>query len=840
MKTIYSFRLLWWFMHLFIGGISAQILFIPAGKAQTRPSENLSASTSTISSSVRLHGVVKEQASNASVPFATVALRQGSATIPVKGTITDTAGRFVLENIRPGSYILEISYLGYRKFVMDPLTIESGSPEANIGQIQLQSEVNQLKEIKVVGNKPFIERVENKFILNVANSVVGSGASAIEVLERAPGVFIGGGNVSVQGKPALILVDGKAIQLSGESLADFLKGFSSDNILTIEIITEPSAKYDASAGAVINIRTKKGLSEGLNGTANFSLGSSIYPKYTAGTSFNYRKNAINVFGSYNYGNNISMRRRRENSLFQSEQSSSPLQALETNGEDKTSGQTHTTRLGIDYQLARKHVVGLTADVNFYKQNINGSSTTGFITPPVTTDSILQTSSQRHTDHSLFIVNLNYKGSFGKSGNTLETNIDYGRDSYQSTSEFRGNITIPESASTHFSQGLQNLPNYSIWFTTYKLDYEQSLPGKIMLEAGAKTTFAKTDNRLQINTRDSEETNWKPDPRSNIFLYEENINAIYLNLKKEIHKWNINVGARVEQTRAKIHSVTSNQLINRNYANLFPNVSLWKDLSKKHRTSFSFTGGLRRPSYNNLNPFLLYTNQYIYYQGNPYLNPEINYRFSISHTYNKKITTTLNYFISRNLFYETLEQEPNSRITRYFYDNLAQGHTYGININFPIQFTDWWESSNNVFASYGKTRDNNFLGIQLNEASYGMYINTSHQFSLPHGFKLDLTATYLSTYRFATNIQLPNLYANAGFQKEVLKQAATIRVVFNDIFWSRLYRYQTHSAVQNQEGRNYTDSRMIRAAFTYRFGNKNVLSRKRSKGSEEEKSRALNE
>ena len=783
-----------------------------------------------------LTGLIQEQNSRATaIPFATVTLLQSADSSFVKGAITDGDGHFKIEDVDSGSYRLVVSFVGFQKFTGQPFTVGT-EPQYDAGSIGMLAEAKQLTEVKVVGSRPFVEKRPDGFVVNVENSVVSSGNTAIDVLERSPGVLVAdNGNVSVQGKATMVLIDGRQVQVSGESLNALLKSLKSDNIATIELITQPSAKYDSFAGAIINIRTKKNTKPGFNGNLNLGMTQSIYTKYTGGGSLNYKAGKLSLFGNYSHANNRSWRQSEEQSQFLNQEG--PAQLL-TNTEARSQNQSHTGKLGLDYFLSDKHVVGVSADGNLFRNSTNQFSTTNFSRPAATLpDSILETTGNRSSRQNFIAYNLNYKGTLDTNGRSIEVNLDYGHDYYASDSRYTGRIRTMNPEFRQYRNGLQNLPTYTTRFTTYKADYTLPLRNGLTVEIGAKAAFVRTRNDVRFNVQLADGGPWQPDfGRTDNFIYDENINAGYVNFRKTIGKWQLQTGLRAEQTRADINSVATNSLIRRRYTNLFPNLFVERSLGEKHQMSFSFRREIDRPSYSNLNPFILYTNQYTYFQGNPYLNPAKAFVFALSHTINNGLSTTLDYSYQKDAFYETFEQFQDTKVTRHFFTNLATAAAVGLNVNFPVRLRKWWESSTNVYGSYGKVNDNNFLGNRLDIVSWGYYASSVHTITLARGCKADVGLYYQGPFRYATTTQLSTYNLNVGLQKSLWANKASLKINANDIFWTRRYGTRTLAANQNVRDISYRDTRLIRATLTYKFGTKNLNLRQRNVGSEAEQNR----
>ncbi|PWK18082.1 outer membrane receptor protein involved in Fe transport [Arcicella aurantiaca] len=798
----------------------------------------------TMSSLVRLYaqdntrvlGTIKESNSENTVGFANVLILQSKDSSMLKGVMADGNGAFVFENIMKGSYLIKISFIGYQQFYSPSFVIQGDGKEVDLGKISLNTESKVLNEVKVVGNKPLVERQIDRFVLNVENSVVGAGSTSLEVLERAPGVLVGdNGSVSLQGKTTMIMVDGKQIQLSGEGLNNFLKSLKSDNIAKIELITQPSAKYDSFAGAVIDIKLKKGVNQGFNGNVNLGLSQSIYTKYTGGGNFNFKEGKFNFFANYNQSFNKSQRISWQDSRFPI---NSSLYSLYTDSKNESSSRSHSYKLGFDYNLAANHVLGLSVDGSIYGGDNEKYATTDFRKSVSLRDSTLETISTSTMKEDFRTYNLNYKGTLDSNGKELEINIDYGKDNYSSDALFLGRMRIPpQSEASNFRQGLRNRPSYITEFNTYKIDYTQAINQSLKMEAGAKSSFVTANNLILVDLQTKENGMWEPDTKRNDnFVYKENINAAYVTFAKSVGKWQIQTGLRVENTNIELNSYSTQSFTKKDYTNLFPNFLAETNLSENHQLAFAFRRDITRPSYDQMNPLTFYTDQYTYSQGNPNLNPSKSYNFSLTHTYAGKITTTFDYSVTNDMMYETTEQIPSTKVVRHFIGNLAKSTDYGLNVNFQVAITKWWQTSNNIYGSVGKVTDNNFLGNKLDIASSGYYFNSTHNIALPKGYKMDVYVNYLGQYIVATNTQLPRFYMNVSFQKSIWKKQGSLKLNLNDIFWSRQYTYRTLSATQNIEGSNYADTRLVRLTLTYKFGNKKLSTRQRNSGSDEVQSR----
>lgn len=779
-------------------------------------------------------------------PFesASILLLRGTDSSVLKSSLPDANGVAVFENIIPGEYLLRISAAGFAEYYSTLIRVSLDNPVHNLPIVKLQPRSTSLKEVTVTAKKPFIQKLSDRLVVNVENSIISAGSSAMDVLERSPGVNVNQNDViSLRGKQGvIIMVDGKPSNMTGADLANYLRGLPSAALDRIDIITNPSAKYDAAGNSgIIDLRMKKDQRLGVNGTATMGYGQGIYPKANAGATFNYRNKKINVFGNYNYSYRVGLnhlfldRNFYENGVYQGGD-------LKDNY-SKSPFSNNTARLGMDFFASKKTIIGFVINGNFnsYKRNADNNSI-------VIDDQKLRASTFRslatNDDHGRNIVgNLNFKHTFDSSGRELSVDLDYG--SYRSSS-------ITRNASQYFKVNGETLqPDYildgdqdgKLNFKTAKLDFTNPLKGNAKLEAGFKTSFVSSDNDAKFFDMSSgvpqNDVN-----KTNHFLYKETNNAGYLNFSKEFKKFDIQAGLRGEHTSLKTDQRIGAQKFDSSYFQLFPSAFFNYHVKEDQTIGISVSRRIDRPGYSQLNPFLFLIDPTTYATGRPGLRPQLTWSYELSYTL-KKINFALNYSHTRDNQNVTLarftEVFPNipspSNVTVQVPINLSSSDYFGLSISAPVQLTKWWTMVNNADVYYQKF-NGKFSGTNLDRGKPAADLRTNNSFTFKKGWAAELNANLNTGGQDGFMVAKPQWALSAGVQKSVLKNKGTVRLNITDIFWTNLPRATITYDNYVEKWRAERETRVANLSFTYKFGNNKVqAARRRTTGSEEERQRA---
>ncbi|MGZ3838503.1 MAG: TonB-dependent receptor domain-containing protein [Flavisolibacter sp.] len=792
--------------------------------------------------SSRISGTVRDEQGKA-LPAATASLLKAKDSSLVKVAISDKEGRYEFENIREGRYILSVSSVGYRKSVSAGFEVRDSNvvtPGMTLAQIS-----KDLSAVVVTAQKPFVETKLDKTVVNVDASPTSAGATALDILEKSPGIMVDNdGNISLRGKQGVIvMMDGKQTYLSAADLANLLKNMPASALDQIEIMTNPSSKYDAAGNSgIINIKTKKGKNNGFNGSLMLGMTSSIYtvdgttyllPKSQSSFNFNYRKNKINFFGNYN-PNFLEGRGTLtfENRFLDDSKNITGYNNTETRF--KFGNNNHTLKLGLDWYADKKNVWGIV---------LNGFTFMGHPTPVTVADLSdashnLESRLVSHTTNDIKFqnggINLNWKHSYDSTGKELTADFDYVRYSNVSDMVLTTSYYDSDLQPTGISHLKGHLPS-NIDIYTFKSDYTHPFKGG-KIEAGIKLSYVKNDNG--VNYQKLVGDKWETDiQRSNHFIYDENINAAYLNYNKQIKKWTLQAGLRIENSVAHGNQVVTNQKFKKDSTNLFPTVFTSYALNKNNTLTLSYGRRITRPNYQDLNPFTYFLDTLSYRRGNIYLRPQYTHNIELSHSFMGKYITTLNYNTTDDVISQLIKPEPNSKIRYLTPDNVAKFDNMGISITAPVTLAKWWNINlfTNLFNNHYKGVYDN---VRIDMSFTSFMVNLTNNFTISKGFTAELSGFYRHKGVNNLTVMDPIYQMSLGLQKQVMKGKGTVRLNLRDPFaWQEFQGLNDYGQVYGRF-HFHPDSRQVTATFTWRFGNsgQNNQPRRRNSSSQDEQSR----
>jgi len=797
----------------------------------------------------KISGTVTDAAGKP-VEAATVQILKADNKALVKAAVTGRQGDYEIEKLVAGKYIVSVSAVGFVTTASAITEISASKTTAAVPAIKLAAGTTELGGVTVTGRRPLVEQKIDRMVINVEAAPTNAGSTAMEVLEKSPGVSVSNdGAISLKGKQGVIvMMDGKPTYLSPADLATVLKNLPASALDQIEIMTNPSAKYDASGNSgIINIKTKKSRADGFNGsiTTGGTLGfykrapSLLTPfKQTTSLNLNYRKGKMNLFGSYNYNyregkSDLDLTRK----FF--EKSGALNSTSSSNTDFDFRNNNHTMKLGLDYYADKKNVIGVVVSgFGFFGRPKSFSAQT--ISNP---DGSVQSTLISHTATKLtffnYSANINYKHTFDSTGRELTADIDYlgydntsksmlTTDVYNASQAHTGNLTLRGDI-----PGLINI--YSA-----KADYTHPLKKDMRLEAGFKLSYVNNDNKVDYERNDG--VGWVPDARSNHFIYDENINAVYLSVNKKWKKWSTQAGLRMENTNAKGRQVLNDSGFTRHYTSLFPTMYLNYEANKNHTFTLSYGRRIERPNYQDLNPFVWFLDSLSYRQGNPYLLPQYSNNIELRHTLKGGLTTSVNYTITNNVISQILKQNTEKRITFLTTDNVAKFRNIGISVNAPFKPWSWWNVNAfvNVFNNrYTGSYYNSFTDKNdpLNISYTSFMINISNSFTFKKGWSAELSGFYRAKGVEQLSVGEPMYFMGMGVQKTVLKGSGTLRMNLRDPFHWQVYRGSTVYSDIDVRVYNKWDNRSLTLTFSYRFGKSTVpQARRRNSGTSEEQNR----
>ncbi|MBL7728527.1 MAG: TonB-dependent receptor family protein, partial [Dinghuibacter sp.] len=555
----------------------------------------------------------------------------------------------------------------------------------------------------------------------------------------------------------------------------------------------------------------------------------------AGGNINYRKGKVNLFGNYNYGKR---RTAEQLDLFREVKNGSSVTQFEQYAFSPTKRQSHTAKLGVDVQLGKNTSFGVVADgLLASNKDINNYSRTKIGSGASVVDSSIEVTTNKITDTRSGSVSLNFRHRFGAKGGELSFDADrsfFKRDGDEYLDNFyylQFDKTQPHKAPLF----LRNHAISEIGITVAKLDYSVSLGEKNgKLEAGLKHSRVKGDNDLRFDSLSS--GNWVKDPsKTNHFLYDEMVNAAYINYSGQFKKWEVTTGLRAEQTISEGNSITLSNVVKRNYLQFFPSVFLSYAHSDNHQFSMAYSRRVQRPNYEKLNPFIFFLDQYTYQQGNPYLQPSVSDNMELSYTWKQFLTTTLGWQRIADPSITVTEQDDNTKVTYAIDRNLNTQHAYSFGVNAGLPVTQWWNTQNNAQAFYlgFKYQDAN---NNLNAGRLAFQFNSSNNFTLGKGWTAELNGSYQSPLQYGIFKLKPQWEIGAGVKKEIMKKRASIRLSVDDFFNTSIGRISTNYQNMNIRFIENSYNTIARLTFTMKFGKQDAQNRRRNAAAAEEKSR----
>jgi iron complex outermembrane recepter protein len=784
------------------------------------------------------------------VESATVELLRNGDSMLVKTALTDRAGLAEFDRLSPSQYLVRVSAVGFAPKYSESFSINESSAAYSLPAISLTTRTNQSMEgVTVTAKKPFIQKLSDRIVVNVENSMVNVGSSALDVLERSPGITVDQNDaISLRGRAGvIIMIDGKPSPLSTADLANYLRGLPSNAIERIDIITNPSARYDAAGNSgIIDIRMKKDQRLGMNGTLTAGYGQGLYPKTNAGTTFNYRNKSVNIFGNYTYNYRKNLNHLIINRNFYKN-------GVLTGSDDKDNlgimpSNAHNARLGADFFPSQKTIIGFVVNTNFNHFRRRAEIGT-MVNDQDNQPDFRFLSIGTNNDHiKNSVANLNFKHRFDSTGRELTADVDYGifnSGSLTRTSSSFYNLNGTPKSEDDILDGDQQ---GKLKLRTAKADYVNPLKKGAKFELGFKTSYVSSDNDAKFFNVYPGQTE-VDSTKTNRFFYEEYNNAGYVNYSKDAKKYSFQLGLRGEHTNVKTRQVKGDLRNTLDYFRLFPSAFFNYKLKEDKTLGASVSRRIDRPGYGQLNPFLFQIDPSIYGTGNPFLKAQMTWSYELSYTV-KNLNFTLGYSHTtdpQNMVLSpildvipTFEITPgkDSNITVQIPVNLTSSDYLGITATTPIRITKWWNMINN-FNLYYNQFNGNLGGSQLNNGDPAANIRSNNTFTLKKGWSAELNANLNTGGRYGYSVAKPQWGVAVGAQKTVMKGKGTLRLNVTDIFWTNLPKATvTYEGRYVEHWHAFRETRVANLGFTYRFGNNKVqAARRRTTASEEERQRA---
>ncbi len=759
-----------------------------------------------------LRGSIVEENGQA-VGFANVAVIETASGKVVTGAIADLDGLFQIKTPAAGQYRLKVNGLGYLEYLSPSFDIARANASKDFGKLQLKPDVQTLREVQVQALRPTVTTHPDKMVVSVENTAMAAGNTAFDVLAKSPGVWVDqDGNIQLNGKGGVqVMLNGRQSYLSGKELQSLLQGMAAENLKDLEIITNPSSRYDAEgASGIININLKKGKETGMHGSVYGGYQYNSLSTFTSGAEISHKKGNWSSFGSVNLNDRMRYRDMEMDRVFMGKEGS--LAKFTQKGYQQMERLEPSLRLGTDYDLNENHSVGGFA--NFYLSENEMAFNTA---------SVLRTEQNRYIDatntskgnYANKTSNVHYMGKLDTVGTQLSADLDYVRIDNTEKASFLNTFAPALNATPDSMQLLrnENPARYNIYAA--KVDFTKQLSKAAKLELGAKASHVTSDNELRFfEMNDEQET--QDSKRSNHFIYKENIYAAYASLSATLSDaWSLQAGLRAEQTNSSGNSLTKREKNDRSYLNFFPTLFVQQQVNENYQVGYKYSRRISRPYYENLNPFIFYVDPYSYIQGNPKLRPQYINSFEMTHTYQQRYNLVLGYALTKDFIGEVPEQNAETNVTVFQQRNIRDLKSANATLVAPIKVSDKWEISNNLTGMY-QQYTTMAQGEAVVKDQFSVIANTNHTLLLPHGFRMEASANYQSAMVFGLYNISPQAWLDAGIKRSFLDDKLSVSLNVSDIFKSRWMVVDSEMNGNKNTITQYQGQQDVRLNLNYRF------------------------
>ncbi len=767
-----------------------------------------------------LSGRITDQ-KKAAVPFASLGLMQGSGY--VSGSISNEHGYFKLAYAFKNrvKYTIKVSSVGYQ-----PLSFDFVYPDtALLRNIVLKEEHNTLNTVNITTTRPLIERKTDRYIVNVEGSVLANGNTGLEVLQKSPGIWVGGdGSIKIKGNQSVMVMINDVVQRMSESdLAEYLRTLRSEDISKIEIISSPPSEFEAAgSGGIIHIILKKARKDGLLGSVSAQYRQQVErPAYGGSSSLNYKIKNLYLSGSLSAGKD-------ESEYIATNRISYPNEDYYSSKTERYNNNKRLMyRLGLAYDLSANQSIGVQSVQTIGKLDqyfdtgitfTGGQSLTG------------AARSEWFRRPSLNGTTINYSLKTDSLGSGLKILGDYIYSTKTERNDFSSVYTLPEKNSTYRN----NTPNLTNLFSV-QTDFTRIFNHEVSFKTGLKFAATKRDNEV-LNETYMDGT-WQINrDLSNRFIYKEYLSMAYASLEKSLHKLSVKAGLRAEHTNMNGNSLTGNERFKRSYFSLFPSVFVsWKlSVEKNHAIFFSYSRRLQRPSFADLNPYRLQFDDYLTQLGNANLLPEYTQKFEAGAIFWKGISADVYYSITTDKIAQLASPVANN-VIEYQTRNFNSSKEYGFSLNAPVKILKWW-TTNNSLAAYNLRYALN--GYQIRQTT--LYARSQHTFLVRNLADFDLSADYRSPFvRANTNVAY-QFVTDLGVSRRFVNKSVLLRLYVSDLLNTAREKDYTEFAATRIDFYQKRPTRTFSFTMSYNFSSGKKFSNKKiEQSNEEEKNRIGN-
>lgn len=761
------------------------------------------------------------------IPYSAVALINPENQQIEKGTICNENGEYRIDQVAEGEYNLSVRMMGYETSKSELLKLNSKT--RTVEKIIVLKELTQaIDEVVVAAKKEFVEQSIDKTVINPNASITNATENVYEILKKVPGVTIDqDDNISLKGKAGIVvMIDEKPTNLSSKELASILKGMMGKDVKNIEIIENPSARFDAEGNSgIINIKTNHNRAPGFNGNVFGGLNFVRTMGENAGINLNLNQGKFNLYGDYSFndwsGRYIMEVKRR----FMNEEMNGASQITKNN--NTSNGNAHNYKAGADYFLAKNQVISVMIKRNtgFYNNDDNGTTT--FRNKIAQTDSSLVNAAKRENTWRRSTYNVNYKWDIDSLGTYLTADADYAHLIFDSENDQQSKYFNSNGNELYKTTNLLSKQNSTIDILSSRIDFTHPINSVYSYEAGLKTSFVKTNNNANMVGYFSQDDN---------FIYHENIQALYVSGKAKFEKTTIQLGLRMENTQSKGNSVSTQQINKNNYLRLFPSVFVQQKLTPDQNLGIRYSYRIGRPNYHSLNPFIWMIDPFTYNQGNPLLSPQFTHSAALNHNYKSMFMTSVGFNYTSDLFTDVIIQNDETKAIYQTSQNFGNAIDFNVSETVQLEVQKWWRLNATATGIYKEVNSNLASGKQFKQWSYMVHANNN--ITLPYKIGLELSGSYRSKQLHGNFTMKPRYNIDLGVQRKIMKDKGVLKASLSDIFDTSSGGAFTKYENVDMDVKNKFETRRFSFSFSYRFGKNDFKTRSnRATSSSEEENRS---
>ncbi len=781
----------------------------------------------------KLKGTIIDSRSREPLMFASIVLSRAQDSTMVSGSITDEKGKFFMEQLPPGNFYLTVNYIGYNRQSFNSIKITFREPEFDMGIIEVAPVAQTLESVTVEANRSLMETGLNRRVINVAQELTSIGGTAVDVMQNIPSVSVDfEGNVSLRGNSNVtILIDGRPSSLTGLSGSEALQQIPAAMIERVEVITNPSARYNPEGtSGIINVVLKKQRRPGYNGL--LTLNAATADTYSGTLNFNYKYNKWNIF------TNLSGRFSDTESFGNSQRQTFFGQAVNFM-DQKTTGlegmNSVNGQLGADYSFNDRNILTVSSRFNNWERTSDDLTRYSIYQDIINPGNLFKLDNFNSMMSNSFTHQLNYKRTYAQRVREFNADINFSHRTMDRRENFlqqfyENNFDTPKDQLLRERSMMDN----NNWSFSSQLDYVHPLGEASKIETGFRLQTRQIDSDFlfenEINTG-----NWMNNAsRSNRFIYDEQVLAAYGMYATKLGKFSLQAGLRAEQTLTSADLQNDIEPANENdYLSFFPTLHLRRNFEGNRALQISYTRRINRPDNRSLNPFVRYNSEYDVSFGNPNLKPEYIDSYEVGYTHFWKSTT-----LNPSLFY----RQTDGMISWYRYvdniggkdvtvstqANINRGTSYGAELIFTQRITSWW-NMNSTFSYFRTMIEGAQMAREADSYSWsGRFVSNMN---LGKGWNVQVNAFYRSPVVMLQGEMAAMYSANAGVQKNILGNSGTLSLNISDIFNTMRFGMYNYGDNFNMSMERWRTSRMISLGFTYRINEFERRNNRRDRGND---------